>query len=231
MLQVFLFLNLQFIGKCNSFPLELLQVWTLGSRSLLDIFIIWVDEIHLFSYNSNQLPLNFLFIGLFIHFFIIIDHYIFLWVLFFLVKIYHLGIPAESSVVEIDAQDGKNIFYLPKGTEFTAVMSPGNVRTISTFVGEIEFVHLSVDLPVCLSMCLSIYLPVYLYLSVWLLFRLSVYLSTFSHFTDLVIFFGAIIFSLPSPTSNSVPWHNFTKFPLCFTCSYRATCNRDNWKD
>ena len=93
--------------------------------------------------------------------------------MFFLVKIYHLGIPAESSVVEIDAQDGKNIFYLPKGTEFTAVMSPGNVRTISTFVGEIEFVHLSADLSVCLSVvcpficlciciCLSGYFSVYL---------------------------------------------------------------------
>ena len=95
----------------------------------------------------------------------------------FLVKIYHLGIPAESSVVEIDAQDGKNIFYLPKGTEFTAVMSPGNVRTISTFVGEIECVHLSVDLSVCLSVCLSIYLPVYLYLSVCLVTCPSICLS------------------------------------------------------
>jgi hypothetical protein len=35
------------------------------------------------------------------------------------------GIPPNSCVVEVDAVDGKNIFYLPKGTEFTAVMSPG----------------------------------------------------------------------------------------------------------
>lgn len=35
------------------------------------------------------------------------------------------GIPLKSSVVEVDALDGKNIFYLPVGTDFTAVMSPG----------------------------------------------------------------------------------------------------------
>ena len=38
------------------------------------------------------------------------------------------GIPAKSTVVEIDALDGKNIFYLPKGTDFTAVMSPGKIK-------------------------------------------------------------------------------------------------------
>lgn len=36
------------------------------------------------------------------------------------------GIPKECSVVEIDAADGKNIYYLPKGTDYTAVMNPGN---------------------------------------------------------------------------------------------------------
>ena len=35
------------------------------------------------------------------------------------------GIPPGSKVVEIDAQDGKNIFYLGKNIEFTAVMSSG----------------------------------------------------------------------------------------------------------
>ena len=32
------------------------------------------------------------------------------------------GIPPNFSVVEIDAKDGKNVFYLPKGTDYTAVM-------------------------------------------------------------------------------------------------------------
>lgn len=35
------------------------------------------------------------------------------------------GIPLASRVVELDAQDGKNVFYLPKGAAYTAVMSPG----------------------------------------------------------------------------------------------------------
>jgi hypothetical protein len=34
-------------------------------------------------------------------------------------------IPKNSKVVEIDAVDGKNIFYLPKGVEYTAIMNPG----------------------------------------------------------------------------------------------------------
>jgi hypothetical protein len=36
------------------------------------------------------------------------------------------GVPEGSSLVEIDAIDGKNVFYLPKGIDFTAVMSTGN---------------------------------------------------------------------------------------------------------
>ena len=40
------------------------------------------------------------------------------------------GIPAKSSVVEVDALDGKNIFYLPKDTDYTAVMSPGRLIII-----------------------------------------------------------------------------------------------------
>eukprot|EP00596_Hydrurales_sp_CCMP1899_P006850 CAMPEP_0119043518 /NCGR_PEP_ID=MMETSP1177-20130426/22906_1 /TAXON_ID=2985 /ORGANISM="Ochromonas sp, Strain CCMP1899" /LENGTH=392 /DNA_ID=CAMNT_0007011773 /DNA_START=152 /DNA_END=1330 /DNA_ORIENTATION=- len=35
------------------------------------------------------------------------------------------GVPLASRVVELDAQDGKNVFYLPKGAQYTAVMSPG----------------------------------------------------------------------------------------------------------
>lgn len=35
------------------------------------------------------------------------------------------GIPKGSSVVEIDAQDGKNVFYLPQKVDYTAVMSTG----------------------------------------------------------------------------------------------------------
>ena len=41
------------------------------------------------------------------------------------------GIPSKSSVVEVDAQDGKNIFYLPKGTDYTAVMSPGEAAPVT----------------------------------------------------------------------------------------------------
>jgi hypothetical protein len=36
------------------------------------------------------------------------------------------GIPSSSGytkVVELDAQDGKNVFYLPKNAEYTAIMS------------------------------------------------------------------------------------------------------------
>jgi SAM-dependent methyltransferase len=33
------------------------------------------------------------------------------------------GIPKGSSVVEIDAKDGKNVFYLPSKVDYTAVMS------------------------------------------------------------------------------------------------------------
>ena len=40
------------------------------------------------------------------------------------------GIPGKSSVVEVDALDGKNIFYLPKGTDFTAVMFPGKTKKV-----------------------------------------------------------------------------------------------------
>lgn len=36
------------------------------------------------------------------------------------------GIPKNSKVVELDAKDGKNIFYLGSGIEYTAVMSPGD---------------------------------------------------------------------------------------------------------
>ena len=36
------------------------------------------------------------------------------------------GIPPNFSVVEIDARDGKNVFYLPKGTDYTAVMELPN---------------------------------------------------------------------------------------------------------
>ena len=36
------------------------------------------------------------------------------------------GIPKQSTVVELEAVDGKNIFYLPKDTQYTAVMSPGD---------------------------------------------------------------------------------------------------------
>ena len=36
------------------------------------------------------------------------------------------GIPANFQVVEIDAKDGKNVFYLPKGTDYTAVMAASN---------------------------------------------------------------------------------------------------------
>jgi hypothetical protein len=32
------------------------------------------------------------------------------------------GIPPNCQVVELDAQDGKNVFYLPKGSEYTAIM-------------------------------------------------------------------------------------------------------------
>ena len=44
------------------------------------------------------------------------------------------GIPSQSSVVEVDAQDGKNIFYLPKGTDYTAVMSPGTAAMLCSAV-------------------------------------------------------------------------------------------------
>ena len=33
------------------------------------------------------------------------------------------GIPRDSVVTEIDAQDGKNVFYLPPGIDYTAVMA------------------------------------------------------------------------------------------------------------
>eukprot|EP00607_Mallomonas_marina_P007279 CAMPEP_0182419156 /NCGR_PEP_ID=MMETSP1167-20130531/3554_1 /TAXON_ID=2988 /ORGANISM="Mallomonas Sp, Strain CCMP3275" /LENGTH=243 /DNA_ID=CAMNT_0024593811 /DNA_START=387 /DNA_END=1118 /DNA_ORIENTATION=+ len=36
------------------------------------------------------------------------------------------SIPKSSRVLEIDAEDGKNVFYLPQGTDYTAVMSPGD---------------------------------------------------------------------------------------------------------
>ena len=36
------------------------------------------------------------------------------------------GIPKNSKVVELDAEDGKNVFYLPSAVEYTAIMSPGN---------------------------------------------------------------------------------------------------------
>ena len=44
------------------------------------------------------------------------------------------GIPSQSSVVEVDAQDGKNIFYLPKGTDYTAVMSPGSAALLCSAI-------------------------------------------------------------------------------------------------
>lgn len=33
------------------------------------------------------------------------------------------GIPVESDVVELDAVDGKNVFYLPPGCDYTAIMA------------------------------------------------------------------------------------------------------------
>lgn len=39
------------------------------------------------------------------------------------------GIPKNYKVVEIDAQDGKNIFYLPDGIEYTAIMNAGGTDT------------------------------------------------------------------------------------------------------
>jgi SAM-dependent methyltransferase len=36
------------------------------------------------------------------------------------------GIPRGSTVVELDAQDGKNVFYLGEGVQYTAVMSSGS---------------------------------------------------------------------------------------------------------
>lgn len=35
------------------------------------------------------------------------------------------GIPVESDIVELDAVDGKNIFYLPPGCDYTAIMPVG----------------------------------------------------------------------------------------------------------
>ena len=43
-------------------------------------------------------------------------------------------------MVEVDAQDGKNIFYLPKGTDFTAVMNPGEKRTDGQHISIFLFV-------------------------------------------------------------------------------------------
>ncbi len=37
------------------------------------------------------------------------------------------GIPPSSKVVELDAQDGKQIFYLSTGCDYTAVMGPGSM--------------------------------------------------------------------------------------------------------
>lgn len=34
------------------------------------------------------------------------------------------GIPDNFKIVEIDVRDGKNVFYMPKGTDYTAVMLP-----------------------------------------------------------------------------------------------------------
>lgn len=34
------------------------------------------------------------------------------------------GIPPNSKIVDIGAVDGKNVFYLPKGSDYTAVMNP-----------------------------------------------------------------------------------------------------------
>lgn len=36
------------------------------------------------------------------------------------------GVPSNSKVVEIDVQDGKNIFYLSSNCDYTAVMSLGD---------------------------------------------------------------------------------------------------------
>ena len=38
------------------------------------------------------------------------------------------GIPAASSIVELDAKDGKTVFYLPKKAFYTAVMSQGDSK-------------------------------------------------------------------------------------------------------
>ena len=116
-------------------------------------------------------------------------------IIFFIFFISHLeGMPSQSAVVEIDAQDGKNIFYLPKGTEFTAVMSPGDIGSdcprrddapvcLSVCVYVLLSVYLSVYLSICLSVCLSLYLSVCpcvclsIYLSVCPFISLSLCLS------------------------------------------------------
>ena len=122
-------------------------------------------------------------------------------IIFFIFFFSHLeGMPSQSAVVEIDAQDGKNIFYLPKGTEFTAVMSPGDIGSdcprrddvpvcLSVCVSVLLSVSLSIyrsvcpfiSLSLCLSMCLSIYLSVcpFISLSLCLSMCLSIYLSVF----------------------------------------------------
>lgn len=35
------------------------------------------------------------------------------------------GIPTGSNIVELDAVDGKNVFYLPKDSFYTAIMTSG----------------------------------------------------------------------------------------------------------
>jgi len=37
------------------------------------------------------------------------------------------GIPTGSNIVELDAVDGKNVFYLPKDSFYTAIMTSGEL--------------------------------------------------------------------------------------------------------
>jgi hypothetical protein len=40
------------------------------------------------------------------------------------------GIPPNLSIVEYDAKDGKNIFYLPRGSDYTAIMTIKDIKDI-----------------------------------------------------------------------------------------------------
>jgi hypothetical protein len=50
------------------------------------------------------------------------------------------GIPANSKIVEVDAVDGKNIFYLPKDSDFTAIMKiTDNTQDLNKKIEKIKF--------------------------------------------------------------------------------------------